>query len=183
MKLIVGLGNPGKNYENTRHNIGFMVIDEYLKNVKYQEKFNALYYETNVNGEKVIFVKPTTFMNNSGLSIVQFVKYYDIKLEDVLIIQDDLDEEVGKYKLKVNSSSGGHNGIKSIINSLGSSQIPRLKIGIKNDRKNDVIDFVLGKLSKEEMNSFNNNLPTYIEIINSFINNGIDKTMNVYNTK
>lgn len=183
MKLIVGLGNPGKEYENTRHNIGFMVIDAYLGTEKWQEKFNAMYIQKLINGEKVIFIKPTTFMNNSGLAVEQFVKYFDIDLEDILIIQDDLDEAVGDYKLKLHSSSGGHNGIKSIIASLHSEDFPRLKIGIKTEKKDNVIDFVLGKFSKKEMEIFNQNINTYKDIIDSFIIKGIAKTMNVYNSK
>lgn len=183
MKLIVGLGNPGKEYENTRHNIGFMIIDAYLGAEKYQEKMNGLSIEKNVNGEKVIFLKPQTYMNNSGLSVGAYAKYYDIKPEDILVIQDDLDQMVGNYKLKTNSSSGGHNGIKSIISALKSESFPRLKIGITNEKKDDVIDFVLGKFSKKEMELINQNIDKYKDIIDSFIKYGIDKTMNVYNTK
>ena len=130
MKLIVGLGNPGKQYENTRHNIGFMVLDNYLKNEKWGNKFNAMYVEKNINGEKVFFVKPLTFMNNSGNAVGEFVRYFDILASDILVIQDDLDLAVGNYKLKVHSSSGGHNGIKSIISCLDNQDFPRLKVGI-----------------------------------------------------
>lgn len=183
MKLIVGLGNPGKEYENTRHNIGFMVLDDYLGNVKWSNKFNALYYESFIETEKVIFVKPLTYMNNSGNAVGEFVRYYNIKVKDILIIQDDLDEEIGLYKLKLNSSSGGHNGIKSIISSLGTQSFPRLKVGIGSVKKDEVIDYVLGKFSKKEMEILNNELSTFRKIIESFVNVGIDKTMNVYNTK
>ena len=183
MKLIVGLGNPGKEYENTRHNIGFMVLDDYLGNVKWSNKFNALYYESFISTEKVIFVKPLTYMNNSGNAVGEFVRYYNIDMKDILIIQDDLDEEIGLYKLKVNSSSGGHNGIKSIISSLGTQSFPRLKVGIGSVKKDEVIDYVLGKFSKKEMEILNNELSTFRKIIESFVNVGIDKTMNVYNTK
>lgn len=180
MKLVVGLGNPGKEYDNTRHNIGFMLIDKYLGDVKYKDKFNGLFYE--VNGtEKVIFVKPQTYMNNSGECVGKFVKYYDIKMEDILVIQDDLDINVGKYKFKINSSSGGHNGIKSIISHLGNDNFFRLKIGISNTRKDDVIDFVLGKFSKEELNNIN-----FDELKNSiddFINYDYSYVMNKYNGK
>ena len=151
MKLIVGLGNPGKEYENTRHNIGFMVLDDYLGNVKWSNKFNALYYESFIGTEKVIFLKPLTYMNNSGNAVGEFVRYYNFDMKDILIIQDDLDEEIGLYKLKVNSSSGGHNGIKSIISSLGTQSFPRLKVGIGSVKKDEVIDYVLGKFSKKEM--------------------------------
>ncbi len=183
MKLIVGLGNPGKEYENTRHNVGFMILDDYLGNVKWSNKFNALYYECFISIEKVIFVKPLTYMNNSGNAVGEFVRYYNIEVKDILIIQDDLDEEIGLYKLKLNSSSGGHNGIKSIISSLGTQSFPRLKVGIGSVKKDEVIDYVLGKFSKREMEILNNEFSTFRKIIESFVNVGIDKTMNVYNTK
>ncbi len=180
MKLIVGLGNPGKEYVNTRHNIGFMLIDKYLGDVKFKEKFNGLYYETN-SLDKVIFLKPQTFMNNSGDCVAKFVNYYNIKPEDILVIQDDLDINVGKYKFKINSSSGGHNGIKSIINNLGTESFFRLKIGISNLRKKDVIDFVLGKFSKEEINNINFN--ELVNAIDDFINYDYSYVMNKYNGK
>ena len=180
MKLVVGLGNPGKEYDNTRHNIGFMLIDKYLGDVKYKDKFNGLFYEINGN-EKVIFVKPQTYMNNSGECVSKFVKYYDIKMEDILIIQDDLDINVGKYKFKINSSSGGHNGIKSIISHLGNDNFFRLKIGISNTRKHDVIDFVLGKFSKDEINNIN--FDELINAIDDFINYDYSYVMNKYNGK
>lgn len=180
MKLIVGLGNPGKEYNNTRHNIGFMLIDKYLGDVKFKEKFNGLYYETN-NLEKVVFVKPQTYMNNSGECVSKFVKYYDVKMEDVLVIQDDLDIDIGKYKFKINSSSGGHNGIKSIISHLGNNNFFRLKIGISNSRKKDVIDFVLGKFSKEDLNNIN--FDELINAIDDFISYDYSYVMNKYNGK
>lgn len=183
MKLIVGLGNPGKEYDKTRHNIGFMVIDNYLGNVNWSNKFNALYCEKVINGEKIIFVKPLTYMNNSGNAVGEFVRYFNIDNKDILVIQDDLDLNVGVYKLKMHSSSGGHNGIKSIIASLGNQDFPRLKVGIGSVKKDEVIDYVLGKFSKSELEVLNELFNTFDKIINSFINEGIDKTMNVYNTK
>lgn len=180
MKLIVGLGNPGKEYDNTRHNVGFMLIDKYLGDVKYKDKFNGLFYEMN-GKEKVIFVKPQTYMNNSGECVSKFVKYYDVKMEDILVIQDDLDIDIGKYKFKINSSSGGHNGIKSIISHLGNNGFFRLKIGISNFRKNDVIDFVLGKFSKEEIKNIN--FDELISAIDDFISYGFNFVMNKYNGK
>ena len=95
MKLVVGLGNPGKEYDKTRHNIGFMVLDDYLGNVKWSTKFNALYYECVINQEKVLFVKPLTYMNNSGKAVGEFVRYFNIDMKDILVIQDDLDLNVG----------------------------------------------------------------------------------------
>lgn len=183
MKLIVGIGNPGKEYENTRHNVGFMVLDAYLRSVTYHEKFNALFTKKTIAGETVYFLKPLTYVNNSGMAVAAFMKYYDIDIKDLLVIHDDLDEDVGKYKLKINSSSGGHNGIKSIISYLNSQAFLRLKIGINSEYRHNTIDFVLGKLSKKEMEVFKENVDTYKEIIDSFVKNGTDKTMNIYNTK
>lgn len=183
MKLIVGLGNPDKEYDKTRHNVGFMVIDNYLGSVNWSNKFNALYCEKVINGEKNIFVKPLTYMNNSGNAVGEFVRYFNIDNKDILVIQDDLDLNVGDYKLKMHSSSGGHNGIKSIIASLGNQDFPRLKVGIGSVKKDEVIDYVLGKFSKSELEVLNELFNTFDKIINSFINEGIDKTMNVYNTK
>lgn len=183
MKLIVGLGNPDKEYDKTRHNVGFMVIDNYLGSVNWSNKFNALYCEKVINGEKIIFVKPLTYMNNSGNAVGEFVRYFNIDSKDILVIQDDLDLNVGDYKLKMHSSSGGHNGIKSIIASLGNQDFPRLKVGIGSVKKDEVIDYVLGKFSKSELEVLNELFNTFDKIINSFINEGIDKTMNVYSTK
>ncbi|MBQ8659316.1 MAG: aminoacyl-tRNA hydrolase [Bacilli bacterium] len=183
MKLIVGLGNPGKDYKNTRHNVGFLVLDSYLNTSDWKEKFNALYHETRINGEKVIFVKPLTFMNLSGDAVVKFVNYYDVNIDDLLVIHDDLDLPFSTYKLKKNSSAGGHNGIKSIINRLSSDAFARLKVGVSHDRSVDTKDYVLGNFSKSETEKFNEMQKDFNNIIESFIKDGIERTMNIYNTK
>ncbi len=183
MKLIIGLGNPGKDYQNTRHNVGFLILDNYLGNVDWKEKFNALYFEKRINSEKVIFVKPLTFMNLSGNAVVKYVNYYNVNIDDILVIQDDLDLSFSTYKLKKNSSAGGHNGIKSIINCLGSQDFLRLKIGVSNNKSIDTKDYVLGRFSKEEKDKLDSLQKTFNEIIESFVIVGISKTMNIYNTK
>ena len=152
-------------------------------NVKWSNKFNSLYYESVINQEKVLFIKPLTYMNNSGKAVGEFVRYFNIDMKDILVIQDDLDLNVGDYKLKCHSSSGGHNGIKSIISSLGNQDFSRLKVGIGSVKKDQVIDYVLGKFSKIELQTLNSEFITFGKIIDSFISVGIDKTMNVYNTK
>jgi PTH1 family peptidyl-tRNA hydrolase len=182
MKLIVGLGNPGKEYENTRHNIGFMIVDKYIDNNMWKKKFDGLYQIVDIAGEKVLFLKPQTYMNLSGNSVVKAVKFYNIDVKDILVIQDDLDIPFKNYKLKINSSSGGHNGIKSIISSLNSQGFGRLKVGISHDKNGDTINYVLSKFSKEELEYINNN-SIYGDIIESFIKNGIDITMNKYNSR
>lgn len=187
MKLIVGLGNPGKEYENTRHNIGFMIIDNYIKsnnlNIKssWQTKFKALYTATNIKGETIYFLKPQTFMNLSGISVYEFASYFKIEPKDILIIHDDLDLPFGKYRIKTNSGSGGHNGIKSIIEKLGTNAFVRLKIGISHNHNIDTKDYVLGSFTKEEQEVLNNLYPTFNEIINDFLSEDISKLMNDYN--
>lgn len=183
MKLIVGLGNPGKKYEKTRHNIGFMCVDNYVDNYEWKEKFSAFYQQLLINDEKVLFVKPLTYMNLSGHAVRNFVDYFKINVSDILIIHDDLDLAIGKIRLKINSSAGGHNGIKSIINDLGTNEFARLKIGIAHNEKGDTKDYVLGKFVEEEMKVIQESIILSKKIIDSFIKNGIEKTMNSYNTK
>lgn len=181
MKLIIGLGNPGNDYENTRHNIGFMVIDNYLKGATWQKKYNALYTTEMINNEKVMFIKPTTYMNLSGNSVVEFVNFYKVESKDILVIHDDLDLPFGKIRVKVNSSAGGHNGIKSIIERLGNNNFARLKIGISHNTNGDTKDFVLGKFSKEQLVELDKLYPITNKVIDEFIKYDINKVMNDYN--
>lgn len=153
MKLIVGLGNPGKEYEKTRHNIGFLMIDKYANKLNIsitKNKFNGLYGEASINGEKIILLKPQSYINLSGEVIRNFVDFYKISLTDILIIHDDLDLNIGTYKIKQKGSSGGHNGLKNIELHLGTQEYRRIKIGISNNKMMDTKDYVLGKISKEE---------------------------------
>ena len=181
MKLIVCLGNPGEEFKNTRHNIGFMVLDSYLGNVKWKVKNSALYYETFINNEKYIFIKPLTFMNLSGEAVFKYVKYYNLNITDILVIHDDMDLEIGKIRLKQNSSSGGHNGIKSIINLLNTQNFKRLKIGISQNRKIETKDYVLGKFTKSELEILNNSLPKCANIIEDFSKITFIELMSKYN--
>lgn len=183
MKLIVGLGNPGNEYKTTRHNVGFLCVDNYVGEVIWKEKFNALYTEMVINNEKVLFVKPETYMNLSGIAVKKIVDYFKISLADILVIQDDLDLPVGQIKLKYNSSSGGHNGIKSINNELNSTLYARLKIGISNNKDYSTKDYVLGKFSEEEYKIVMDSILECKNIITYFLENGIDKTMNKYNRR
>ena len=181
MKLIVGLGNPGKKYYNTRHNIGFMVIDNYCNNEKFSKKFNGEYVIKEVNGKKAIFLKPLSYMNLSGTVVSKFKNYFGINNEDIMIIHDDLDLNLGTAKLKYNSSSGGDNGVKSIIECLNSQAFLQYKIGISNDKKMDTKDYVLGKLSKRELELLDNKIEESVDIISFFIENNYLDTMNKYN--
>ena len=181
MKLIVGLGNPGNEYMNTRHNVGFMVLDSYLGNVHWSNKFSGLYYETNINGEKYIFLKPQTYMNLSGSCVYSFMNFFKLSYKDILIIHDDLDLAVGSFRIKINSSAGGHNGIKDIINSLSTDAFARLKVGISNNKLIDTKDYVLGTLNKKEMEIIQNNYNTFFDIIENFDYDRINELMNKYN--
>lgn len=181
MKLIVGLGNPGKEYSKTRHNVGFIVVDNYLNDVKWEEKKDCMLYIKKNHGKDVCFMKPLTFMNLSGNAVSRIVNYYKIDIHDILVIHDDLDLNIGSFKIKTNSSSGGHNGINSIISMLHSQDFARLKIGIGHSNDIPTVDYVLGKLSKEEINKLDSDI--YKEIIDTFINDGVDKAMLLYNNR
>ena len=186
MKLVVGLGNKGREYENTRHNMGFMLVDRYLqyKNItdKFKEKFNAMYIETTINNEKVIFIKPMTYMNNSGIAVRTFLDFYKLNSEDVLVISDDLDLDLGKFRLRRNGSSGGHNGLKSIISHLGTDNFKRLRIGISND-KYDVINYVLSKFSKKELNEIDIMFDTLVDVLDDYFVMDFTFLMSKYNRK
>lgn len=158
MKLIVGLGNPGKKYENTRHNTGFAVIDRTLAKLNVEldkNKFNADYTMINRNGERIYILKPLTYMNLSGEAVVPFMKYFGIEPEDLVVVHDDLDLPVGKIRLRQSGSCGGQNGMRNIIDLLGDSNIKRVRVGIGKDPLIPVVDYVLGKTKKEDLEVYN----------------------------
>lgn len=186
MKLVVGLGNPGCEYENTRHNIGFMTIDEYANKLGLtinKDKFNGLYIDTNINGEKVILLKPQSYINLSGEVIRKYIDFFKINIDDILIIHDDLDLAVGTYKIKPQGSSGGHNGLKNIELHLGTQEYKRIKIGISNNKMMDTKDYVLGKLSKEESEVLSNIRKEVLNILDDYFKMDFDCLMNKYNHK
>ncbi|MDE5617356.1 MAG: aminoacyl-tRNA hydrolase [Ureaplasma sp.] len=180
--LIVGLGNPGSTYNNTRHQIGMMMLDFfYISNKKkldisdfqFESKFNAEIAKFTINDKNIILAKPTTYMNLSGDFVQKFIQFYKIPLKNVLIIYDDISLEIGKYKLKTNSSAGGHNGIKDIIQKLGTESIMRLKIGILNEKiksKMNLKDYVLSKFNKDELEIYNKLFIHINKIILDFAN-------------
>lgn len=184
MKLIVGLGNPGKEYENTRHNMGFMAIDRFATkhNVTISKnKFGGLYAEMNINGEKVILLKPQQYINLSGEVIKKFVDFYKININDILIISDDLDQPVGKYKLRYKGSSGGHNGLKNIELHLKTNEYKRIKIGISNNKQMDTKNYVLGKIDLENKKILDSVFKIVENILEDYFNLTFDNLMNKYN--
>ena len=183
MKLIVGLGNPGKEYENTRHNIAFMSVDKIIheKNLTEKEKFNGKYYEYNINNEKIIILKPQSYINLSGQVINKFVNYFKIDINDILIIHDDLDLPVGKVKLRMSGGSGGHNGLKDIENCLKTKNYKRIKVGISNNKNIDTKDYVLGRFNSEDKKIIDNSINTISNIINDFPYLTFENLMNKYN--
>jgi peptidyl-tRNA hydrolase, PTH1 family len=185
MKLIVGLGNPGKEYEKTRHNIGFIILDELSQSVKttfsYKSKFKGEITQVTIKGETVILLKPTTFMNLSGEAVNLVKKFYNINNEDILVVYDDLDLETGKVRFRQKGSAGGHNGIKSIISCINTENFHRFKIGIDRDARIPVVNYVLGKFTKEQQAVVNTSLSMYIDAIVDWIQNDILYVMNKYN--
>ena len=186
MKLIAALGNPGKEYENTRHNAGFRFIDEYAKNKNLtfdKEKFQGLYTTFNYNNEKIVLLKPQKYMNLSGEVIKKYLDFYKIEPEDLLVICDDLDTETGHLKLKYKGSSGGHNGLKNIEQNIHTSEYKRVKIGISNNKETDKIDYVIGNVSKKELDKLNSVNKYAKELIDDYLTMNFDNVMNKYNSK
>ena len=171
MKLIVGLGNPGKEYENTRHNVGFMALDKianYLGITFDKNKFSGNYAETMYNGEKYIFLKPGKYMNLSGEVISDFVNYFKVDIDDLFIIHDDLDTEVGTYRLRYQGGNGGHNGLKNIELHLHTQGYKRMKIGISNNKLVDTKDYVLGKFTSEEKEQLDAVFDIVVEVFKDY---------------
>lgn len=180
MKLVVGLGNPGKEYKGTRHNIGFDFLDFYLNNVSFKVKKNYETFETLIGREKIIFLKPLTFMNESGLAIKSCVDYYKLDVKDILVIYDDMDFDLGKFKLKKMGTAAGHNGIKSIIQHLNTEEFNRLRIGISRP-KGDKVNYVLGKFSKMEEAKIQMVFKELCNVLKDYFSLDFEKVMNKYN--
>ncbi len=184
MKLVVGLGNHGYKYQFTRHNIGFIVVDDLADcyNININKKdYNALYNNTRIKREKVILAKPQTFVNKSGLAVRKIVDYYNLELDDILIIHDDLDLKTGDLKIKSKGGHGGHNGIKSIIRHLSSKEFARIKLGIGRPDKGSVKDYVLGKFSDEELKKMNPAVDSAVKAIELFCRGDLEEAMNKFN--
>jgi peptidyl-tRNA hydrolase, PTH1 family len=186
MKLIVGLGNPGKKYEQTRHNTGFLVIDkvaEKLNTQFNQKKFHSLYAVVVYNNEQVMLLKPQTFMNLSGEAVSAAVRFFKIKTEDILIITDDLDLPVGKIRVRASGSAGGQKGLKSIIDHLSANDVPRLRVGIGKNPLIDTVDYVLGKVEPENQELYSKSINEAADTALLFIKGGIKEAVDRNNGK
>ena len=185
MYLIVGLGNPETDYSKTRHNMGFNVINKISEKYKIEvnkNKFDGLYGDGIIENEKVILLKPQTFMNLSGKSIIQVINFYKIPLENVIVIYDDIDIKPGLIRVRSRGSSGSHNGMKSVIEELKSEEFIRIRVGIgKPQFDNDMINYVLGAIPEEEIDKLKEGVIKASEAVIEIIKNGVDAAMNQYN--
>ena len=191
MKLIVGLGNPGKEYQKSRHNIGFMVLDELAKSLestsfKKEEKFKAEISSGVFKGTKYLLAKPLTFMNLSGESVIKISQFYKISPEDIVIIYDDLDLPLGQIRIRTSGSAGTHNGMKSVVQSLATQDIPRLRIGIESrgelaPKQQETVSFVLEDFLKSEQSLVQQSLQKSEEAVRSILEEGFSKAMDRYN--
>lgn len=184
MKIIVGLGNPGKEYKKTRHNIGFMVLEEIASRYrveKEESRFDALIAHLRISGEKVLLVKPLTYMNLSGKSVQPLVYWYKINLEDLMVIYDDMDLNSGILRIRKKGGTGGHNGLKSISERLSSKEFPRIRLGIGRPEHQEASSWVLGKFTDNENDEVLIAVKNAADAVETWVKEGIDKTMNEYN--
>lgn len=185
MYAVIGLGNPGLKYRGTRHNVGFDAIDALANrnNISISKiKHKAIYGETNISGEKVLLIKPQTYMNNSGMTVLDVQKFYKIPIENIIVIYDDIDIDVGSLRIRKKGSGGSHNGMRSIINHLQNDNFPRVRIGVGRPENNeDLADFVLNKFSKDDRIVIDDIIEDAALSVEEIIKSGIDKAMNLYN--
>lgn len=185
MYVIVGLGNPGKDYTNTRHNIGFDTVDLLAdrNNIKINKiKFKSVYGEGNISGEKVILVKPQTYMNNSGETVRDIVNFFKIDMSKLIVLVDDIDIEFAQVRIKKMGSAGSHNGLKSIIRLVGDDKFPRIRIGIGKKHPNqDLASFVLSRFSKDERLIIEESIDKATRAVESILKDGIEIAMNKFN--
>lgn len=185
MYIIAGLGNPGKEYTGTRHNVGYESLDCLAEkyNTKLNKlKFNSVYGETTINGEKVMLVKPVTYMNRSGIAIDEIMKFYKIPVENLIVIYDDIDIPVGTLRIRPNGSPGTHNGMKSIIQHVGTN-FPRIRIGIGRNPQMDLADYVLQRFSKDDAEKIHPIMEKAVEAAIEIIKSNVDTAMQKYNIK
>lgn len=185
MKLIVGLGNPGSKYANTRHNVGFLVVTQLAKEHGIKVRGNlgpAIYGQGEIAGQSVILLQPTTFMNDSGRAVAYACRRSQVDLDDILIIYDDLDLPLGRIRLRAKGSSGGHKGLRSIITALGTQDIGRLRIGIGRPQGQDVVDYVLSPFSAEEMPTLEQAVARAGDAVVAWVEQGIMQAAAQYNS-
>lgn len=185
MYLIVGLGNPEEEYSKTRHNMGFDVInklsEKYNIDIK-KEKFDGIYGNGTIENQKVILLKPQTYMNLSGESIIQYANFYKVDPEEILIIYDDIDIETGTIKIRKKGGAGTHNGMKSVVNELNTVDFPRIRVGTGSKEKvNNLIDYVISKVSEEEYERLEEGIEKAVEAVIEILKIGIDNAMNKLN--
>jgi len=190
LKIVVGLGNPGSKYEFTRHNIGFRTVDSLAQDIEVEFKKVKSYYSLisrgMINNHKVMLVKPQTFMNLSGRAVSKVVSYYKIPLQDLLIVYDDLNLELGQIRIRKKGSAGGHKGIESIMQYLNSEEIPRLRIGIGNPSVNfnfNCVSYVLSNFNNDKKDKIGKVIQLSTEVIKIVIEDGFEKAMRKYNRK
>ena len=186
MYIIVGLGNPGRKYENTRHKLGFITIDRLASkhDIKVDKiKFKALVGDGRIAGQKVLLVKPQTYMNLSGESVREVANFYKVEPDEIIVIYDDLDLPLGNLRIRKSGSAGTHNGMKSVVYQLKSDQFPRVRIGIGQNGDKDIIDFVIGGFRKEEVPILEDTVDKAVMAIESMIGETVDIAMNKYNSK
>lgn len=183
MKVIVGLGNPGRKYSDTRHNIGFRVLDEIARRSsieKEESRFDAIIGHIRISGEKVLLVKPLTYMNLSGKAVQPLMRWFKLDLSDLIVIYDDMDLPPGTLRLRAQGGSGGHKGMASIIERLGSQEFARIRIGIGRP-DNEAIDWVLGKFSLTEQKLMEGVIGQAAAAVECWVKQGIERAMNEYN--
>lgn len=185
MHLIVGLGNPEPEYSKTRHNMGFDTINIISKKYNIElskNSFDAINGSGIISGEKVILIKPQTYMNDSGKSVKQYVDFYKIPISNVLVVYDDMDTEIEKIRVRSKGGPGSHNGMKSLVNCLNSEDFPRIRVGIGRPiTEFDRINYVIGKVPEEEYKRLQQGEEKAAEAVIYYIKNGIDNTMNIFN--
>jgi len=186
VRLVVGLGNPGKDYSNTRHNVGFKVVDLVLngllrEKVKFTSKYEALVSSVQISGRKVFFIKPMTFMNLSGHAVSGLCRKEKIVSDEIILIHDDMDIEQGRIKLKIGGGAAGHNGVESVILELGTDKFARLRIGIGRDKFRIMTDYVLSEFKEEEKVVMEKSLDLSAEAVKLAVRRGFTTAMNKYN--
>lgn len=182
--LIVGLGNPGSQYARTRHNVGFMVIDCLLARLNQTlklKKFNGIYTKADYNGKELYLLEPLTYMNLSGQAVRDLAGYFKIPTENIIVIYDDMDLELGRLRMRMKGSAGSHNGMKSIITCLSSQEFPRIRVGIGGHGIIDAKDYVLGKFSPQDMEVLTPALEKAADAALEILDSGVEKAMNKYN--